>query len=348
MSGRVWLLPSRPDPEAAAIAALLRKPRIPDGSGGDVAESWDAATVQSIRHSGGSIYAIEREDWPAWAAGPETDCAAAVVRIDHHAPGDPGYGRPPDEFLPASSIGQVVSDLARSTTVAAGWEPHGYAPDEYAPELAYPSPGEIRLIDPGWAVHSPAIGWRLVPREIVMVAAADHCLGAAYRGECPGVDPEALMRWRVASRAAHQGRSVDAVLADIAAARVRLRAAPHIPLQSPSTGPIAGICDGYCGEGPHEHPDAAFFVADLRGAEIPELPEAACREGIAFLATPRPTERDPRRKVVLQCATAEQLAAWPTWAAANGITDLYGGDPMRGFAGGYLPTVAASGAEAEP
>src|SRR5690606_25622302 len=36
-----------------------------------------------------------------------------VVVIDHHRPGDPGYGRPPEEFLAASSIGQVITELAR-------------------------------------------------------------------------------------------------------------------------------------------------------------------------------------------------------------------------------------------
>ena len=76
-------------------------------------------------------------------------------------------------------------------------------------------------------------------------------------------------------------------------------------------------------------------VADLRGEEVPELPEAACRLGVAYLAAPKPGP-DGRRKIVLQCALAEHLAAWPAWAAAHGIVDCYGGDPARGFAGGYL------------
>jgi hypothetical protein len=75
-------------------------------------------------------------------------------------------------------------------------------------------------------------------------------------------------------------------------------------------------------------------VSDLRGQEIPELPEAAVRLGMAFIATPRPGP-DGRKKVVLQCATPAQLAAWPAWARAHGLVDLYGGDPARGFAGGY-------------
>ena len=37
-----------------------------------------------------------------------------------------------------------------------------------------------------------------------LVAAADHCLAAAYRGACPDVDPDALMRWRAETRAQFQ------------------------------------------------------------------------------------------------------------------------------------------------
>src|SRR5690606_15675856 len=57
------------------------------------------------------------------------------------------------------------------------------------------------------------------PEAFVLVAAADHCLGAAYRGECPGVDPDALMHWRVAQRAQFQGRAAGQILDDIERAR---------------------------------------------------------------------------------------------------------------------------------
>lgn len=35
-----------------------------------------------------------------------------IVRVDHHRPGDPGYGLPPERFLEGSSIGQVFHLLA--------------------------------------------------------------------------------------------------------------------------------------------------------------------------------------------------------------------------------------------
>src|SRR5690606_28418019 len=117
-------------------------------------------------------------------------------------------------------------------------------------------------------------------------AAADHCLEAAYRGRCPGVDPDALMRWRAESRAAFQGRSVEAVLADITAARERLQE----------------VTSAHCDPAYHRYVlDGGVYVADLRGEHIPELPEAAAREGIPFLASVK--ERDGREKVVLQAAS---------------------------------------------
>src|SRR5690606_36820249 len=69
-----------------------------------------------------------------------------------------------------------------------------------------------------------------IPHDLVLTAAADHCLAAAYRGECPGVDPDTLMRWRVESRAAFQRRSPAEILADIERARQSLRQAPEIVL----------------------------------------------------------------------------------------------------------------------
>lgn len=48
-----------------------------------------------------------------------------------------------------------------------------------------------------------------------LVAAADHCLSAAYQGQCPGVDPKDLRKFRLESRAAFQRRSIDEIEKDI-------------------------------------------------------------------------------------------------------------------------------------
>src|SRR5690606_34294520 len=110
-------------------------------------------------------------------------------------------------------------------------------------------------------------------------------------------------------RAAHQGRPVAELLEDVEQARARLRAAPVVTL----------------GE---------RLAADLRGEHVPELPEAAVREGLAYLATV--ADRDGRRKVVLGAADAEMVRAFlESWAPREGLVDIYG-DPARGFAGGYV------------
>jgi hypothetical protein len=197
---------------------------------------------------------------------------ASVTVVDHHRPGDPGYGRPPAEYLPASSLGQVLALL------------------------------EVEPTSEQW-----------------MIAAADHCLAAAYRSECPGVDPDELGRWRAESRAKFQGRAVEAVMADVEAARIELARAPK-------------VC-ACCGTAPCR-PEVGS-VADLRGRCVSELPEAAAREGIAFLATPR-TRPGERTKMVLQAASPEQVTAFLSGGAATlGLVDIYG-DPARGFAGGYV------------
>ena len=228
-----------------------------------------------------------------------------VVRIDHHRPGDPGHGTPPERFLAGSSIGQVLLLLTP------GGEQITYG-GVYAPPDGEELPGN------SWAVWTgpPHIRClRILDEAAVLTAAADHCLESAYRGRCPGVDPDALMRWRAESRAAFQKRPVEDVLADIDSARRILRAGM----------PDEGSRDG--------------CFRDLRGQHIPELPEAACREGIPFLSTVK--DRDGREKVVLQAAPADLVRRFLAGEIVPGLHDMYG-SPERGLAGGYLAKKEAS------
>ena len=306
----LWVLGAS-DPEMEAIERLLSR------AGQKVAY----ATVAGHRVTPDSAYLADGTNcgFPEGLVPVFVECMVHGIKpwlvVDHHRPGDPGYQVPPEEFLPGSSIGQVISVLAYQDNLPLDGADAAWAsPYPVSPSL-FPA-GTIRYSPTaGWLVSSrPSrynpVSWHRVSQEVLFVAAADHCLAAAYQGRCPGVDPDELMRWRAKTRARYQGRPVQAVLEDIARARNALAQAPRIL--------IGGVP-----------------VADLRGQEVPELPEAGAREGIPFLATPR-TRPGTRTKVVLQCAPPEVLAAWPEWAARNGITDLYGGDPERGFAGGYL------------
>lgn len=299
MSNRLWIL-GAPDAEMAAIEKLLTDAgeRIAYATvDGCRVHPGNAYKAQGYRFSDGSSYSC-RNGPVVLLDGPVVlvECGFSggyvpsdVTVVDHHRPGDPGYGRPPEDFFAASSIGQVLAIIGeynpcRECDGVAGWQ----TPD-----------GRVWLID---------------RTEAGMIAAADHCLEAAYRGRCPGVDPDALMQWRVETRAAFRGRSVEEVMADVESARKMLREAPrHLLNWSDAPGQ---------------------YWVDLRGYSIPELPEAAAREGIPFLATVK--DRDGRTKVVLQAAGPELIRRFMGGQVVPGLVDYYG-DPARGFAGGYQP-----------
>ena len=317
---RIWVL-GAPDPEMQLIEDLLAE------AGESVAHALDAgqrvhpgtayratALSQPVP-DGTTVYAVE-------CGGPAIPAGAVV--IDHHRPGDPGYGRPPEEFLPASSLGQVIAELARLNRLP--WTKAVGNPGSL--------PGEIRWTDhggSGWAVFgTDAKGpWRsMIPDAAIWTAAADHCLEAAYRGRCPGVDPDALMAWRVESRAAHQGRAPEEVMADVEEARMALRCAVVTGVD-PQSGAVG---DQYMTDDPATWVRREY--ADLRGrVRIPELPEAAAREGIPFIATV--SDRDGREKVVLQAAPPDLVERFLVGKLVPGLKDIYG-DPARGFAGGYI------------
>lgn len=207
-------------------------------------------------------------------------------RIDHHRPGDPGYGRPPAEFWQASSIGQVATLL-------------------------------------GFEIPCP---------EFTLTAAADHCLAAAYAGQCPGVTVEAITEWGVqqmcrpsAASSRNETRTPDQVRASLERAKAAICAAPIVTI----------------GDVP---------VVDLRGQQIPDLPAAAVMLGIAYLAGGVALREGDSAKIVLggcgqgtipgtapveaflQAAQMGNVAGTPVYP--DGDMKPYG-DPVRGFAGAY-------------
>lgn len=263
-----------------------------------------------------------------------------VLRIDHHRPGDPGHGVVPAWFLPGSSIGQTISWLAVRGLLPGDWRTVFLSQPRTAAEGIG---GMVHRGDTGWIVRSATDtglrAWKVIPEDLVLAAAADHCPAAAYAGRCPGVDWLALKMWRVATRAKFQGRGEDEILADVDRAMRRVNAAPGILLSgclvgrsmyehAPNSRYSCDACDG------------DRFIVDLRGQVIPELPEALMLARRAALAGPL-TDRDGRRKVVLLGAgegTASgsgPVNAFFDWAKKQGLVDAYG-DPARGYAGAYL------------
>jgi hypothetical protein len=349
---RIWIL-GAPDPEMEAIDRLLTEAGemvMYAALDGIRCHPGNACRADStLSHDSNAVYRpIPGGTYPYEIRYVECEIPGLPREyvIDHHQPGDPGYGMPPAEFLAASSIGQVISELARLGVMPETWSRYSYT-------AGWPVPGCITWVagasggcsdDGAWTVDdaSTAID---IPRDLVLTAAADHCLGAAYCGECPGVDQDELMQWRAESRAAYQGRSVEEVLADIESAQGQLRTAEAVTLRDPPTivpdipGGWQGHCEccGYDGiAGDPCRICQPVTVQDMRRDDpVPELPEAAMRMGVAYISGPLSTP-DGRRKITCSGRALQIRAFLDSWAPAEGLVDTYG-DPARGFAGGYLP-----------
>lgn len=257
------------DPEMVAIEHLLAEHAVPalrarvGGKRVYPANAYRAAVppqAVDVLANGGRVWLVE-------CVG---EVPAGAARIDHHRPGDPGFGHPPAEFWCASSLGQTVAVLRDELAL----------PVEITPEMR-------------------------------LVAAADHCLGAAYRGDCPGIAPDALLRWHIASRAAFEKRPAEAIWADVQATREQLRHAPPVELAQ------------------------GIHAADMRDRPDAELLIAAAREGLCCISAV--TARDGRTKIGCLVGSPAQVGAFMrTWAPRNGLVNVYG-DPERGFAGAFVP-----------
>lgn len=151
----------------------------------------DAYAADPIHAAGARILRI--------ACEPEAISNAAEVIVIDHRPGDPGYDRPPYEFMEASSIGQVLTFLAGEGLLGRLFG-RGSSCDLCATKAGV----ELAVVDwmddqdntEFWIVSEATPGpWWPIPYDIVYAAAADHCLADAYAGRCPDVDPDKIREW---------------------------------------------------------------------------------------------------------------------------------------------------------
>lgn len=230
-----------------------------------------------------------------------TGITPAII-IDHHKPGDFGYAKAPEDFMNASSLGQLYALLAKLGLLdpeSAGMDHAG----SYTGRIDFDQAGTYTVANMGH--RAPTVFF--IPKDHVYVAAADHCLEAAYRGKCPGVDPEKLLEFRINQIAKHLITHPDNVRDNIKSAIEALKNAPKIQL-------------------------GGVEVADLAdGKVISQLPEAGAYTGIPFVAlVPSP---DGRKKYVIQAAPANAVIVFMN-GGYKPLFDYYGA-PARGFAGGY-------------
>lgn len=113
-----------------------------------------------------TVYTVE------CAIPPGMDEARRVV-IDHHRPGDPGYGQPPEEFLAAASIGQVIAELARLAALPVGWPIGGGADADMAGVVWIDTAGIARVGEsvPSQTPIPDPCRWRIIPTALVSIAA---------------------------------------------------------------------------------------------------------------------------------------------------------------------------------
>lgn len=179
-------------------------------------------------------------------------------------------------------------------------------------------PGFDALPDEFWEGSSIGQVARLIgvsDPEHRLVAASDHCLSAAMRGECPGVDPLELMNWRIVARSSMARIPRWHLKLLITRAVDRLYSLPRLDFK--------GV----------EVVDASFD-------STPELRDAAALSCLPILTTR--TNADGRIKVGLYGARREVTAAWMKAMGDSGLVDHCYGNPNREYAGAVLSRDASS------
>ena len=161
-----------------------------------------------------------------------------------------------------------------------------------------------------------------VTQEDRIIAAADHCLGAAYQNLCPGVTAEEVLAMRLTEIMKRENVSSEAeAMAGIEAA-VKL-------LKNPTKAVMLG----------------GVPIADVRDlGPIPFLVEAGVMTATPYLAKgdkrfPDKVNLSGTKKVVAdflgEAVMVDNKPTYPSgWAAANSLFQTYG-DAGRGFAGAY-------------
>lgn len=229
-----------------------------------------------------------------------------VVVIDHHNPGDPGFGRPATEAVEASSLGQVVAWL---TEAGLAWEDWDEA--QQVPLLVMRGQPGLHV----FPVDGPE-GWRTA-------AANDHAAAGALLGKVPDVKPADVRGLRARNLCGFHKLTAE----EFAEA---VEATVDVLEGCPSVGNF------------RDTRQAPMRLLPLDGRLIPE---AALQEGLAYLSemTERPLGPDrkpdltatPVRKVVVggHC-TDDDLRFFEAWAADQGLVRpyvLWG----RGMGGAY-------------
>jgi hypothetical protein len=275
------------DPEMAACAALARTHGLEVIQAQAPNQTGALAPVSPFNAYNATQPAPQAGD--IWIEAAPADGGKPAVRgmggeiVDHHQPGDSGFGVGPEGAISASSLGQLAALL----------------------------------------------GVELDSTQRT-VAAADHCLAAAFAGQVPGVTPGDVLETRIASAAAFERRPTEELQAEIVFALDALETASQLRIGDVEVADLRGFLP----------PETAPERADAGG--VPGLHHAGPMTGQAYIAWVREaSSRGGRLKVVIGGAgagtaagTAPITAFLEGWALEEGLCEPYG-DAVRGFAGAY-------------
>ncbi|HDS1721596.1 hypothetical protein NPS53_08800 [Pseudomonas putida] len=145
--------------------------------------------------------------------------------------------------------------------------------------------------------------------ELRIVAASDHCLSAAMRGECKGIDPDELMSWRIRARASMGEMQPWLLKRMISRAVERIESLPRID--------FGGV-----------------QIVDGTFDTTPELRDGAAIAGVPILTTRKgPTGNV---KVGLYGAEPDVITAWMKTMRESDFVDHVYGSAHREYAGAIL------------
>ncbi len=283
------------DVEMAAIEVALN----------EAGERYCFASLAGSRVHGGNAYKADSLIWPIGQGAALAPLYDEVVLVECDIP--PGVLQP--------TVCAEGAAVCRCDHHRPGDSGFGQPPEAFAQASSL---GQVL-----------ALLGRQPSEDQLLIMAADHCLEAAYRSKCPGIDPKKLLELRVRIRAAYRKCGVDVVMDDIRRAHELLKEACYKRIDvDPCSFPDGEeIYPGHPLSNWREYADMRRF------GEVDELAEAACSLGMAYIA--KVVEPGGRQKVVLGGAPASLVESFLKGELVPGLSGYYG-DPARGFAGGYL------------
>jgi hypothetical protein len=284
------------------------------------------ATINSTRVDPSNAYQVENKiDESSDKKIVLIECGGehlSGIKIDHHRPGDPGYGVKAEDFFNASSLGQMVKFVLSkaSSNQRLFFE---LAKKINGEKLSSRTEGNALLYNgTRWIFPNSTAMDIALPSEFIYQAAADHCLAAGYAGKCPGVDKEGLRVLQARNMSKTTGASLDEVFASIKKAEALFTTERERVLGN-SSHLVFDLTDLKFGVG--------YSLGYL------SLKEAGTMLGKPYLVSHRFAESSPPN-VMLNAASEEQVDYFlTTFASKYGLTKVFG-SPSRGYAGGVLPS----------